>query len=82
MYGRLLSLGNQDGYPIFTFTNSSDDLETRAPSEAYVKIIIRGIKESYPTMTTGEIGKYLLDLDGIQNQISSEEIKRWIEEVR
>ena len=78
MYGRLLYIGREGEYPIFTFTNAKDDLQPRAPSETYVKIIVSGIKETYPTMTNLEICEYLLAADGIHNNIPPQQISSWV----
>lgn len=82
MYGRLLNIGNADDYPIFTFTNASDDLRPQAPSKAYIKIIVAGMKDTYPAMTNAEIVEYMTATDGVRNNISPQEITNWIAEAR
>jgi hypothetical protein len=58
-YNKLLFLGREDGYPIFTFTNK-DYLkdEINPPHETYFKTISAGLKETYG-MTDVEIEGYL-----------------------
>src|SRR5258708_7844443 len=47
LYGHLMNIGKQDKCPVITFTTMRD-LPIGVPSEAYLKIIISGIKETYP----------------------------------
>jgi hypothetical protein len=79
LYGRLLRVGEEDGYPIFTFTATKNDLKVGAPSEAYVRVIVSGIKETYPAMTDGEICEYLWRCQGIYDAISPQQLKKWVE---
>jgi|SRR5579859_2783069 len=79
LYGKLVKVGQEVGYPIFTFTTYRD-LKIGAPSEAYLKIIIAGIKETYPAMTNQEICAYLMGTDGVRNNISPEQMALWVRE--
>jgi hypothetical protein len=65
-YGQIIHLGEEEGCPIFTFTNE-DYLsnEINSPHEFYLKIIIEGIKETY-TMSNAEIETYLKEKEGIK----------------
>ncbi|MEX2594659.1 MAG: hypothetical protein WD426_17950 [Anditalea sp.] len=66
-YGRLISLGSEDGYPIFTFTNEiflGNDINP--PNDYYLKIMVEGLKESYG-MSQMEIEEYLKTKIGIRN---------------
>lgn len=58
-YNKLLFLGTEDGYRIFTFTNK-DYLkdELNSPDKHYLKMIALGLRETYG-MTDREIGEYL-----------------------
>jgi len=61
-YGNLLYLGQDVGYPIFTFThqrNLTDKLNP--PNSEYLSMIIRGLKETY-NMSDLEIQTYLSQL--------------------
>ncbi|SHF79941.1 hypothetical protein SAMN05444483_102420 [Salegentibacter echinorum] len=65
-YGQIIYLGNEDSYPIYTFTNEdylADDIN--APHEFYLKIIIEGLKETY-AMNNAEIETYLKEKEGIK----------------
>ncbi|MGM0478462.1 MAG: hypothetical protein ACQERC_04490 [Bacteroidota bacterium] len=47
-YGKLLYLGDQEGHPIFTFTNEnvlSDEINP--PSEPYLLTLVNGLKDTY-----------------------------------
>ncbi len=64
-YSKLMYLGTDEDYPIFTFTNM-DFLkdEINPPNEHYLKIIIEGLKETYKLSAT-EIERYLRVKRGI-----------------
>ncbi|MFV0388218.1 MAG: hypothetical protein ACK5NT_05635 [Pyrinomonadaceae bacterium] len=65
-YGNLLFLGEQNGVPIFTFTNEKNlTEEINAPSEEYLLTIISGLKETY-NLNGIEIIKYFENLSGIK----------------
>ena len=59
-YGRIIFLGNEDGYPIFTFTArwEYDEIIPNPPGEEYRGIIEKGLKEAYG-MSDEEITAYL-----------------------
>ena len=57
-YGKDISLGTADGYEIRTFTTRRI-LPANDPSEAYIRVIFAGIKDTYPEMTDDEIYEYI-----------------------
>jgi hypothetical protein len=65
-YRRLLYIGGQTEGPIFTFTTARRDLRPNAPSEAYVKMIVAGIKGTYPKTKDDDICQYLLAAEGLR----------------
>lgn len=79
-YGTLLYLGEQNGYPIFTFTHSYDITDYRQPSPAYLHTIIRGVREAY-NKTDSEIADYLLEREGVFGYLGKEEIISIINQV-
>ena len=74
-YGNILYLGDQDGFPIYTFTSEKNiALEAPvAPSPEYLKTVISGLKEVYP-VTLDDIVKYLLSKPGIKNSYTREDL--------
>jgi len=46
-YARLLYLGEEEGYPLFTFTAKEDLISRSKPSQKYLKNIADGLKESH-----------------------------------
>lgn len=46
-YGNLLYLGEHNGFPIFTITNEQDSQSSTKHSNAYLKTIIDGLRESH-----------------------------------
>jgi hypothetical protein len=66
-YGKIIFLGEQQGYPIFTFTNESDLVsEINPPNENYLLTIMRGLRETY-NLSNSEIVSYFRNLEGIRN---------------
>ncbi len=80
-YGNILYLGNQDGFPIYTFTSCKDiALEVPvAPSLRYLQYIINGLKEVYP-LTPEDIVEYLVSKPGIKDSYTREELAVILEE--
>lgn len=74
-YGNVLYLGAHNSIPIFTITYQDNSQPYTKPSEAYVRIIARGIAETYPSLTTQEIVNYLMAKGGIQGNYTPEEIR-------
>ncbi|WP_042457065.1 hypothetical protein [Neobacillus dielmonensis] len=72
-YGNLVYLGEEQGYPIFTFTAPWDITETytRKPSTAYLSTIVNGAKEHY---TDEDIFTYFINKPGIKGEYSTEEL--------
>jgi len=79
-YERILNLGTVSGYPVLTFTAVGPDSEitAAAPSREYVQTIACGIRETFPAMTSEQICEYFLGCDGVQGQISSEQLGDWL----
>jgi hypothetical protein len=79
LYGHLLRVGLQGGWPVITFTTAR--VQTiAAPSKAYIKVIVAGIRETYPAMTNVQICEYLLRAEGVHGRISPEELADWVSE--
>ncbi|MGO8987309.1 MAG: tetratricopeptide repeat protein [bacterium] len=74
-YGNILYLGEQSGFPIYTFTSGKNiALEPPvAPSSEYLRAIISGLKEVYP-VAPDDIVKYLLSKPGIKNSYTKEDL--------
>lgn len=66
-YGRILFLGENDGYPIYTFTNLLDiEEETLThPSREYIQMIGSGLYENY-RFTQNELAMYFMHKGGIK----------------
>jgi hypothetical protein len=78
IYSRLMKTGTQDGHPILTFTATRDDFAIGAPSEAYIKMIVSGLEETYPCMCKSEILDYLDMAEGIRGAIQGDVLTRWV----
>ena len=70
-YTRILYLGGEEGYPVFTFTGRWDDTEIEniknLPSRLYKSYIIQGIHETYPSMNINQIMCYIGKMGGNYN---------------
>lgn len=79
LYGRLVKTGTHADRPILTFTATRDDFAIGAPSEAYVKMIVSGLEETYPCLRKSEILEYLGQVDGIRaTPIQGDLLARWV----
>jgi hypothetical protein len=76
LYGTLLHLGDEGGFPIFTFTASWDEAlaPINAPGPKYLFTIIRGLQESYP-LSPEAIVDYLAPLTGIKDRIPDQALE-------
>jgi hypothetical protein len=78
LYGRLIKAGVQDEHPILTFTATRDDFAVGAPSEAYIKMIVSGLEETYPYLRKAEILDYLVRAEGIHGAIPGDMLAAWV----
>lgn len=77
-YGNLLYLGEQNGNPIFTFTNERNlNDKINAPNKEYLSMIISGIKETY-NLSDLEIKEYLEEIEGIKGNPIEKELGKLI----
>jgi len=76
-YGNIIYLGDDQGYPIFTFTApwERDEVEMKKPSHNYLATIIKGLKTDY---TNEEIFYYLQNKPGITGFYTDEELAKVI----
>ena len=72
-YGNVLYLGEDKGYPIYTFTAPWDieDVEWKKPSHSYLTTIVKGLKQDY---SDEEIYEYFKTKPGIKENYSEEEL--------
>jgi hypothetical protein len=75
-YGRILFLGEQDGHPIFTFTNERD-LQPNKPSQAYLKTIVEGLKDLF-NLSNDEIVCYFLEKTGVSTNYQRFELEQLV----
>ncbi|MBZ9634769.1 gamma-glutamylcyclotransferase [Clostridium sp. FP1] len=59
-YNQSLSLGEYNGVEIVTITNKNTR-PSHNPSDNYLEVVRRGIKETYPEMSDFEVMKYLVE---------------------
>ncbi|OIK13063.1 hypothetical protein BIV60_14745 [Bacillus sp. MUM 116] len=72
-YGNILYLGEDQGYPIFTFTAPWDrnEVDWEKPSHAYLTTIIKGLKSDFSSEV---IYEYLRKKQGIKGYYTEEEL--------
>lgn len=71
--GNILHLGNEDGFPIFTFTSHFDETEFRRPDILYLATIGAGIKETFG-YTTKQVADYFIELDGVKGNYTIKQL--------
>ena len=81
-YGNIIYLGEKDGYPIFTFTANWDlkDINSNIPSEAYLKMLISGMK-GLNILSNQEIVDYFINKPGVKDNYSTRQIEEIIEQM-
>ena len=74
-YGNVVYFGNQEGFPIFTFTGywNIGDEPFVAPSANYLKKLSLGLKETY-NLSKDKIVEYLIKKHGIKQNFTKEKI--------
>lgn len=77
LYGRLLNVGTEGEHPILTFFATREDFTLGAPSEDYVRVIVSGLKETYPSMCESQILEYLAQAGWIRDAIHPS-VLRWV----
>jgi hypothetical protein len=80
-YGRVIFLGMEEGFPIFTLTAYWDfkPEEALPPSRKYLKHVIKGIRQTY-SMPDEQILEYLSQKPGISINLSEKELFDIIQE--
>jgi hypothetical protein len=78
LYGRLIKAGVDAGHPILTLTATQDNFDIGKPSEAYLKTIASGLRETYPSIRESEILDYLNNAEGIRGLIQPDMVAGWI----
>ena len=80
-YGRLLHLGEEEGYPIYSFTINQEfeELLINPPDPSYIKIIQKGLEETH-RFSLWEVEKYLIQLRGIKGHYSRKELQNILRE--
>ncbi|MBA2176012.1 hypothetical protein H0266_14035 [Halobacillus locisalis] len=75
-YGNLLYLGDEGGYPVFTFTNPEPMApdEVKKPSVEYLSTIITGLQKS-AGLEEDEIVAYFMDVPGVKGTYTEQELR-------
>lgn len=79
-YGNVIYLGNEKEFPVFTFTNAYNIEEINKPDENYLKLIIRGIRET-SNFDIPSIINYLISKQGISGNFTHYELGRICKDV-
>jgi hypothetical protein len=77
-YNTILYLGNDEGFPIFTFTNDENNFYSipfTKPSYEYIKVISNGLKVNF---ANENIIKYFLKIPGICDNYNLDTLKHII----
>jgi hypothetical protein len=81
-YGNIVHLGEENGFPIFTFTHDwQEQLVIKAPTTAYLKTIIRGLLETYSNDYEA-LATYLHSCKGVEEAYTYEQLLDLIEIAR
>lgn len=72
-YRKEIPLGEDSGVPICTITNNALLSNIICPSDAYIKTIALGLKETYK-FSEEEIADYLITKEGIRNSLKKDSL--------
>lgn len=72
-YGKEIPLGENGGVPIYTITNEAVLSNIICPSDAYLKTIALGLKETYK-LNEEEIADYLITKEGIKDSLKKDNL--------
>lgn len=78
LYAGIIKIGARHNHPILSLTAGHESHVVGAPSEAYVKTIVAGLKETYPCMRNSKILAYLSGTEGISKAISEDTLAGWL----
>jgi len=78
--GNILYLGEEDDYPIFTFTSHFDETEFKRPDILYLATIGAGVKETFG-MTIEEVTDYFMGLDGVKQNYEKQDLLNQLSEL-
>ncbi|WP_209124547.1 hypothetical protein [Alkalihalobacillus sp. BA299] len=77
-YGTILYVGEEEGYPIFTFTADWDlNVPFNKPSQEYLSMIIEGLKRNVK-LSNSDIIQYLISKPGVTGYYSHSELEQLI----
>jgi hypothetical protein len=77
VYESVLQVGEQDGVPILSFTSTRSH-EPAAPSEPYLRTILRGLRQTFGWSPEAS-AEYLLEASGVAPTWSAERLARLAE---
>ena len=80
-YNKEILLGEKDGCPIKTITQYPEFTNLVRPSDTYIKTIAEGLNEVYD-FDRNKIADYLLEKNGIKNEIDRDELLQIINNKR
>lgn len=74
-YDKEIKIGEEGGVPIYTMTSKKIQTNLLSPSDAYIKTIALGLRETYKLDNEG-IAHYLIDKKGIKANLREGELLR------
>ncbi|UNC91206.1 hypothetical protein [Candidatus Contubernalis alkaliaceticus] len=79
LYGRVVHLGEREGFPIFTFTTARKFEGYTAPSESYLKMLINGLKEAHSySFSPEQVWGYLADKPGVKDNYNQGRLRELV----
>ena len=79
-YGKVIFLGTENDYPIFTFTHEHRLRDLNPPSADYLKIMLTGLKDNYG-LSEPDLICYLINKPGIHGHYTEQDIQSLLEEL-
>lgn len=78
-YGNVLYVGEEGGYPVFTFTSPEGlkNEELNAPSLEYLSTIMQGLKREVG-LSDSEMMDYMAEVPGIKGKLTREQLESYV----
>jgi succinyl-diaminopimelate desuccinylase len=80
-YDELVYCGERDGYPIFTVTATKAHMPYVAPSEAYAKLLLKGLSEN-AQLSKADAVEYLYSTPGVAGNIKKQDVSKFFTEAK
>jgi succinyl-diaminopimelate desuccinylase len=80
-YDELVYCGTQGGYPMFTITATRPHMPYVAPSDAYARLLIKGLSEN-AQLSKDEVIEYVYAVPGVAGNIKKQQVSAFVADAK